>query len=84
MTATDNESCAKNTWKSQVLAPLRPVHRGRDGSQRPPDRCRAELLEALQLVVDKLGSDFELYREQQFAIDTARAAIAKATGSTHV
>jgi hypothetical protein len=43
-----------------------------------------ELLEALQLVVDKLGSDFELYREQQFAIDTARAAIAKATGSTHV
>lgn len=39
-----------------------------------------DLLEALQLIVDKLGTDYELYREQQFAIDTARAAIAKATG----
>lgn len=40
-----------------------------------------DLLEALQLVVDKIGTDFELYSEQQFAIDNARAAIAKATGA---
>jgi hypothetical protein len=42
-----------------------------------------ELLAALELVVSKLGDDYELYREQKFAIDTARAAIAKVKGADH-
>jgi hypothetical protein len=54
--------------------------------RQPDDRALAlsmaaeqDLLEALQLVVDKFGTDYELCREQEFAICVARAAIAKAT-----